>query len=191
MQRSSTTLENSRKQRIPRNHANYQSTMTNWCRKSASSIIFIVQTAKLSIVNQIIDIYGRSTCLFDVNHRSTTPRNSIRTQYALFPFQSRFWQSIPNHCFSEGKPVEDTLTAFYDTTLIQDGANAAVQVRHIFGAWTGQGTFPSLIINGIETLFNPVTQSSQTQRPTFARLTTFPCETQLKNNLNRFNWQIE
>lgn len=83
-------------------------------------------------------------------------------------------------------PIEDTMNAFYDSPLIQHNDNTVLYIRNIFGARTEIGTYPSQIVQAVETIFNPVTQRSQSQRPVFSKINTYPLESQANNDINPY-----
>lgn len=81
----------------------------------------------------------------------------------------------------------ETRNNWLDSTLLVNEQNVTLlYVRNIFGARTPVGTYPSDIIQAIDTLFNPVTQRANLQRNMLARLATFPYVTPFDNNLNPY-----
>lgn len=69
--------------------------------------------------------------------------------------------------------------------MTQNGVGI-LRVKNILGALTAVGTYPSKLIEAAETLFNPVTLRSQSQRAMFSRLQTFAYEADVTTNVNPY-----
>lgn len=85
------------------------------------------------------------------------------------------------------QPPAQTLDEWYETPIIQNADGVAlIKVKNLIGAKTPVGTYRSTIIQAMNTLFNPVTQRSNTTRPTFSTLDVFPHEETNLQNVNPY-----
>lgn len=116
-------------------------------------------------------------------------------------FQYDFGRAIPISAFFIGHTLmaqynpdvnpTDFFQNYLKQVLIRPNYGAPLRIANLFSAQTSQGTYESEILKALLSLFKPVFNYTNNNRPVFEEIPTCPFVSQLDNNINPYIYLLD